>query len=102
MFIQTLPKKPSPELNSCSTQLSTKYIMLINVVGILTFIDMINIISERLEARDFFICRNLGFLCAVEISCSVEFSMKTVFYKIRVRVVLATICQSKQAQYIYT
>ena len=45
----------------CSTQLSTKFILLINVkmptiVGILTFISMINIISERLEARNFFIC----------------------------------------------
>ena len=47
---------------SCSTQLSTKFILLINVkiptiVGILTFISMINTTSERLEARNFFICR---------------------------------------------
>ena len=47
---------------SCSTQLSTKFILLINVkmptiVGILTFISMINTTSERLKARNFFICR---------------------------------------------
>ena len=46
----------------CSTQLSTKFILLINVkmptsVGILTFISMINTTSERLKARNFFICR---------------------------------------------
>ena len=47
-------------LFSYSTQLSTKLILLINVkmptiVGILTFISMINITSERLTARNFFI-----------------------------------------------
>ena len=47
---------------SCSTQLSTKFILLINVkmptiVGILTFISMINTTSERLKAINFFICR---------------------------------------------
>ena len=47
---------------SFSTQLSTKFILLINVkmptiVGILTFISMINTTSERLKARNFFICR---------------------------------------------
>ena len=41
------------KLFSCSTQLSTKFIMLMNVkmptiVGILTFISMINTTSERL------------------------------------------------------
>ena len=46
------------KLFSCSTQLSTKFILLINVkmstiVGILTFISMINAKSERLKARDF-------------------------------------------------
>ena len=60
-----------------------KFIMLSNVkmptiVGILTFKSMINTASERLEARDFFICRYLSFLCAVEIPCSVELRMKTV------------------------
>ena len=41
---------------SCSTQLSTKFILLINVkmptiVGILTFISMVNTTSESLKAR---------------------------------------------------
>ena len=51
--------KPGPEvikLFSCSTQLSKKFIMLINVkistiVGILTFISMLNASSESLKAR---------------------------------------------------
>ena len=46
----------------CSTQLSTKFILLINVkmptiVGILSFISMINTTSKRLKARNVFICR---------------------------------------------
>ena len=54
------------KLFSCSTQLSTKFILLINVkmptiVGILTFISMINTTSERLKARNFFICRYFSF-----------------------------------------
>ena len=53
---------PSP----CSTQLSTEFILLINVrmqtiVGILTFISMINTTSERLKAINFFICQNFSF-----------------------------------------
>ena len=48
------------KLFSCSTQLSTKFILLINVemptiVGILTFISIINTTSERLKARNFII-----------------------------------------------
>ena len=51
---------------SFSTQLIMKFILLINVkmptiVGILTFISMINTTSERLKARNFFICRNFSF-----------------------------------------
>ena len=50
------------KLFAYSTQLSTKFILLINVkmptiVGILTFISMINTSSERLKARNFFICQ---------------------------------------------
>ena len=50
----------------CSTQLSTKFILLINVkmptiVGILTFISMINTTSERLKARKFSICWYFNF-----------------------------------------
>ena len=51
---------------SNSTQLSMKFIMLINVkmpttVGILTFISMINTTSKRLKARNFFICQYFSF-----------------------------------------
>ena len=58
---------PGPEvikLFSCSTQLSTKFILLINITtidGILTFISMINTTSERNKARNFFICRYFSF-----------------------------------------
>ena len=60
--------KPGPEVMKrfpCSTQLSTKFTMLINVkmptiVGILTFISMINATSERLKARNS-ICRYFSF-----------------------------------------
>ena len=59
---------PGPEvinLFSFSTQLSTKFILPINVkmptiVVILTFISMINTTSERLKARNFFICQYLS------------------------------------------
>ena len=52
---------------SCSTKLSTKFILLKNVkmptiVGILTFISMINTSSERLKARNFFILGYLSFM----------------------------------------
>ena len=55
---------PDPEviqLFLCSTQLSTKFIQLLNVkiptiVDVLKFISMINTASERLKARNFFIC----------------------------------------------
>ena len=55
------------KLFPCSTQLSTKFILLINVkmptiVGILTFISMINTTSERLKVRYFFICRYFSFM----------------------------------------
>ena len=58
-------KNPGPEaikLISYSTQMSTKLILLINVkmptiVGILTFISMINTTSERHKGGNFFICR---------------------------------------------
>ena len=54
------------KLSPCSTQLSTKFILLINVkmptiVVILTFISMINTTPERLKARNFFICRYFSF-----------------------------------------
>ena len=54
------------KLFSCSTQLSTKFILLINVKmplnnGILTFISMIDSTSETLKARKFFICQYFSF-----------------------------------------
>ena len=54
------------KLLPCSTQLSTKIFLLINVkmptiVGILTFISMINTTSEGYRARNFFICRHFSF-----------------------------------------
>ena len=54
------------KLFSCSIQLRTKFILLINVkmptiVGISTFIRMINTTSERLKARNFFICLYFSF-----------------------------------------
>ena len=65
---------------SCSTRVSTKFIMLINVkmptiVGILTFISKINTTSKRLKARNFFICRYLSFYEQLKF---VELSMKKV------------------------
>ena len=50
----------------CSTQLNSKFVQLINVkmptiVGILTFISMINTTPERLKARNFFICQYFSF-----------------------------------------
>ena len=49
-----------------TTQLSTKFILLINVkmptiVDILTFISMINTTSERHKASNFFFCRYFSF-----------------------------------------
>ena len=60
---------PGPAVNklfSCSTQLSTKFIVLINVemptmVGILTFISRINTTSNSLEARKVFIFLHFSF-----------------------------------------
>ena len=53
-------------LVSYSTQLSTKFILLINVkmptiVRILTLMSMMNTTSERLKARHFFISRYFSF-----------------------------------------
>ena len=54
------------KLFSCSTQLSTKFILLLNdkmptIVGILTFISIINTTSDRLKARNCLICRYFSF-----------------------------------------
>ena len=61
-------QKDRPQGYPCSTQVSTKFILLINVkmptivVGILKFISMINTTSERLKARNVFICRFFVFM----------------------------------------
>ena len=62
---------------SYSTQLSTKFILLINVemptiVRILTFISMINTTSDLNKETSLFV--NILVLWAVETSCSVELS----------------------------
>ena len=69
----------------CSTQLSTKFILLINVEmstidGILSFISMINTISERHKARKFFICWYFSFYEQLKFFSSVELSTKKVLY----------------------
>ena len=61
-MILAIPGFEVIKLFSCATELSTKFSMLINVkmptiVGILTFISMINTKSERLKTRNFFICQ---------------------------------------------
>ena len=60
-----LPDPRLKKLFSFSTQLSTKFILLINVkmptiVDILTFDSMINTTSERPKARNVFICRYIS------------------------------------------
>ena len=60
-------KQGSEVIKVFSTDVSMKFILLINdkiltIVGILTFISMINTISERLKARNFFICQYFSFL----------------------------------------
>ena len=54
------------KLFSCSTELSMKFIMLINVkmptiVGILMFMSMINTTSEHLKARKVFIFKQFKY-----------------------------------------
>ena len=68
---------------SCSTQLSTKFILLIKnvkmptIVGILNInISMINTTSERLKARNFFRCRYFSFY--EQLKFRAQLSMKKV------------------------
>ena len=78
--------KPGPEvikLFSCSTQLSMKFIMLINnkmptIVGILIFMNMISTTSEILKGRKIFIFKHFRFYKHLKIPCSVELSTKKV------------------------
>ena len=59
--METAPWSEVIKLLSCSTQLSTKFILLIivkmpTIVGILAFISMINTTYERLKAINFYVC----------------------------------------------
>ena len=47
------------------------------IVGILTFISMINTTSESLKARNFFICRYFSLLCTVELSIKMFYNLGT-------------------------
>ena len=80
------------KLFSCSTQLSTKFILLINVkmptiVGILTFISMINTTSERFKARNFFICRYFSKYEQLEFCAQLSWAWKK-FYNLGARALL--------------
>ena len=85
-------ERPGPEvikLFSCSTQLSTKFILLINVkmptiVGILTFISKINTTSERLKARNFFICQYFSFYEQLKFRAQLSWAWKK-FYNLKAR-----------------
>ena len=73
------------KLFSCSTQLNMKFILLINVkmptiVGILAFISRINTPSKSFKGSKIFYLSPFYPLWAVELSRSVELSMKK-FYK---------------------
>ena len=73
------------KLFPCSTQLSTKFILLTNVkmptlVGILTFIRKINTTSERLRGRNFFICRYLSFYEHLKFHAQLSWAWKKLFY----------------------
>ena len=80
---------PGPEIIKlflCTTQLSMKFILLKNVkmptiVGILTFISMINTISERLKAINFFNCRYFSFYEQLKFSAELSWARKK-FYNL--------------------
>ena len=72
-----------------SAELSMKFILLINVkmptiVGILTFIRMIKTTSERLKARNFFICRYFSFYEQLKFRAQLSWAWKK-FYNLRAR-----------------
>ena len=73
----------------CSTLLSTKFILLVyvkmpSIVGILTFICMINTTSERLKARKVFICRYLSSYEQLKFRAHLSWEWKE-FYNLGVR-----------------
>ena len=66
------------KLFPCSTQLITKFILLImpTIVGILTFISMINTTSERFKAIKLYICPYIS--CYEQLKFRAQLSMKKV------------------------
>ena len=77
------------KLFPCPTQLSAKFIMLISVkmptiVDILTFISMTNTSSERLKARNFFICRYFSFCEQLKFRAQLSWAWKR-FYNLGTR-----------------
>ena len=88
---------------SCSTQLSTKFILLINVkmptiVGILTYISMINTPSESPKQRNFFICQYFSVNEQLKFSAQLSSAWKK-FYHLGARSAfgLATVCSFLEA-----
>ena len=74
---------------SCSTQLSTKFILLINVkmptiVGILKFISMINTTSERLKSKHIYICWYYSFYEHLKFYSQLSWARKK-FYNLKAR-----------------
>ena len=72
-----------------STQLSTKFILLVNVkmptiVGILTIISTINTTPARLKAINFFICRYFSFYEQLKFRAQFSWAWKK-FYNLRAR-----------------
>ena len=72
------------KLIPCSTQPSMKFILLIKVkmptiVGILTFISMINT-SKRFKARNFFICRYLSFYEHLKFHAQLSWAWKKFYH----------------------
>ena len=85
-FIEENSVNPGTEvikLFSCSTWLSKKFILLVNVkmptiVGILTFISRIHTASESFKARKILIFHHFTFYEQLNFSCFVELSTKKV------------------------
>ena len=71
------------KLFSCPIQLSTKFILLINVkiptiVGILTFNSKINITSDRLKARTISVFQHLSFISSCNFMLSLVEHVKKI------------------------
>ena len=66
-------------IKQIDAQLKMKFILLINVnmttiVGILTFLRMINVTSESLKARKDFICQQFSFY--MQLKCHAQFKVE--------------------------